>query len=292
MSLNEELKVDFCGIEAEHVERAVAANCPAKWILGSRGSRETDTIYLFCFPFAGGGASVFAKWPSSFPSHITVCPIQYPGRENRWGQPGFASLETLVETMANDLAPFWLGRFAFLGHSFGALVAFELARALSRRGHSAPLRLFLSGARAPHLPPKEPIHELPDQDFLNKLCEYNGMPNEILQSTDLMPVLLPIIREDFRLFEQYRYQSAPLIPVPISAFGGLKDENVPIADLLAWSSQTSKAFRSRFFEGDHFFLFDPQFKIVSYIVEDLEAAAGNSNGSSRLGEIGQEVRHE
>ena len=283
MSSNTESKADFSDLDSGHVERAALANQSVIWIPGLRGSRATDAIHLFCFPFAGGGASVFAKWSATFPKHITVCPIQYPGRENRWGESGFTSLESLVATMANDLAPFWLGRFAFLGHSFGAIIAFELARTLSRKGYPAPQRLFLSGARAPHLPPKAPIHELPDQGFLNKLCEYNGIPDEVLENTDLMRVLLPIIREDFRLIEQHRYQSAPPISVPISVFGGLKDKNVPIADLLAWSSHTSKAFRSRFFEGDHFFLFNDQPKIVSNIVEDLEASAGSSNGSSRLG---------
>ncbi len=272
--------------------RVAPANRVSKWAKGLRRDYASDAIHLFCFPFAGGGASAFANWTSSFPAHIQVCPIQYPGREDRWGESGFDSMESLIETLGNDITPFLPARFAFLGHSFGALVAFELVRFLSRQGTHDPLRLFLSGTRAPHLAPKEPIHELPDQDFLKKLCEYNGMPDEVLQSADLMSVLLPIIREDFRLFEQYRYQSAPLIPVPVSVFGGLKDKNVPIADLLAWSSETSKVFRSRFLEGDHFFLFDSQSKIVNYIVEDLEAAAGSSKGSSRMGERGEGVRHE
>jgi surfactin synthase thioesterase subunit len=284
---------DCSVVESSRAGDPVAANdSPGKWIPRCPTASKSNAVRLFCFPFAGGGASAFAKWRSSFPDTVEVCPIQYPGREERWGEPGFGSVESLVEALANDLAPFWVGRFAFFGHSFGALVAFELARALSWRGDPVPLRLFLSAARAPQLPPRESIHELPDQDFLNKLCQYNGMPDEVLRNADLMSVILPMIREDFRLFEQHCFHSAPPIPVPISVFGGLKDGNVPAGDLLAWFSQTNKGFRSRFLEGDHFFLFDARSKFVSYIVEDLEVSAGEIDRLSSFGERTDVDRHE
>jgi surfactin synthase thioesterase subunit len=277
MSVNAKSTADMSLAAAVPGGSVAAAGCTARWVKELSTGHEAHATRLFCFPFAGGGASAFAQWASVFPPDVAVCPIQYPGREDRWGEPGFASLEGFVEALAEDLTPHLSGRFAFLGHSFGALVAYELTCALQRRGRPTPLRLFISAARAPHLPPKEPIHELPERDFLNKLCEFDGMPDEVLRSTELLPVVLPIIREDFRLFEQYRFGSASPLPVPISVFGGLGDGNVPIADLLAWSSQTSKAFRSRFLEGHHFFLFDSPSRIVSYIAEDIEAAAGDSN---------------
>jgi surfactin synthase thioesterase subunit len=286
MSLKAELKVDYSPAEALAGGKTASAQNPARWVKGLRDNLDAGTIRLFCFPFAGGGASAFAGWAASFPNQIAVCPVQYPGREDRWGEPSFSSLKSLVETLADDLEPYWRGRFAFLGHSFGALVAFELARALERRGLPNPVRLFISAVRAPHLPLKESIHELPEQDFLNKLCEFDGMPEAVMRSKDLLEVVLPIIKEDFRLFEQYRFESTPPLPIPISVFGGLRDTNVPVGDLLAWSGQTSKAFRSRFLEGHHFFLFDSQSKIVSYILEDLEAAAGNGDALSIVGERG------
>lgn len=36
---------------------------------------------LFCFPFAGGGASAYNSWIQKMQGKITVCPIQLPGRE-------------------------------------------------------------------------------------------------------------------------------------------------------------------------------------------------------------------
>lgn len=252
-------------------------HAPQTWIRGRTGGRAEAAIRLLCFPFAGGGASAFGGWQSCFPDKVEVCAIQYPGREIRWGEAPPESLDGLVSEMAEDLEAFWeAGPFALLGHSYGALVAFELARSLVARGAPIPLRLFLSGARAPHLLARQPMHGLPDREFLARLRRYDGMPEEVLRDRDLMALSLPILRHDFRLFESHRYREAdPLpgpLPVPLSVFGGLGDANVPIADLLAWSVQTGKAFRSRFFEGNHFFLFRSVPAVTEAIVTDLAAA--------------------
>lgn len=274
----------FFPIRTAAAEVSAIDNSLRKWCPSFSDNHNPDSIYLFCFPFAGGGASAFAKWASIFPKHIVICPVQYPGRENRWGEAPANSLSSLVESLANDLKDCWRKRFAFLGHSFGALVAFELTHTLAERGQPTPLRLFLTGARAPQLPPKELTDELSDESFLAKLRQYNGMPDEALENDDLIEAVLPIIRSDFRLLEQHRHKDTAPLSVPISAFGGLQDLNVSIAELLPWSSQTSKTFRSRFLKGNHFFLFDSVRAIASYVAEDLEASTGSALRLNTLSE--------
>ncbi|MEA2904734.1 MAG: hypothetical protein QOI12_2121 [Alphaproteobacteria bacterium] len=247
----------------------------ARWI--RRPQHGEAGIRLLCFPHAGGGASAFAAWQSAFAlcqaqfsPAIDILPVQYPGRENRWGEPLCGDLAELVEALAHDLASVWGQPCAFFGHSFGALVAFELARALLPNGQQ-PLLLFLSGARAPYLPPRPPIHALPDAAFVEKLREFDGMPDALLHNAELMQLALPIIRSDFRAFETYRFAAGTPLPVPVSVFGGLQDLTVPVSDLLAWSSLTSNAFRSRFFRGDHFFLYREVKAIAAHVATDLAA---------------------
>ena len=57
-------------------------------------------VRLFCLPFAGGGASVYRLWGATLPSWIEVCPIQPPGREDRYREPPFTSLTALARTAA------------------------------------------------------------------------------------------------------------------------------------------------------------------------------------------------
>ena len=250
-----------------------------QWCPNLPENPSANTTYIFSFPFAGGGASAFSKWSSRFPEHIQICPVQYPGRENRWGQPLASNLLELIQELADTFDGKWPRSFAFLGHSFGALVAFELARKLVDQGQTPPLRLFMTGARAPHLALKESIHKLEDDRFLVKLRQYDGLPAEILSNDDLLKVVVPVIKNDFRLFEEHRFQNQPLLPVPISAFGAIDDRNVSIADVLAWSSLTSKTFRARFLKGNHFFLFDAIASVAPQILDDLEAS--NSGAAYR-----------
>ena len=45
--------------------------------------RPTTRLRLFCFPYAGGGASVFRNWLPYAAGEVEICPVQLPGREER-----------------------------------------------------------------------------------------------------------------------------------------------------------------------------------------------------------------
>src|SRR5262245_29976727 len=102
---------------------------------------------LYCFPFAGGTAAVFHGWRVNPPAGVAVHAVEYPGHGARWGEPADETVEDLAGRLADELHP----PYALLGHSFGALVAFQVARRLRDLGAPAPARLVVSAARAPHL---------------------------------------------------------------------------------------------------------------------------------------------
>ncbi|MDQ3895919.1 MAG: alpha/beta fold hydrolase [Actinomycetota bacterium] len=227
---------------------------------------------LFCFSFAGGSASSFFTWRGRTEG-FQICPIEYPGRATRWRDPPASTLVGLAADITADLAPDLVGSYALFGHSFGATVAFEVARAIVGAKHRPPLTLCISGARAPQLPPREPIHQLPDQEFLVELLRYGGVPEELRENDEMLGIMMPTVREDFRLFEQYEFRPSGPLPVPISVFGGLSDFAVPIGDLLAWQEHTTKSFRCHFYSGGHFFLYDDGVPIVHDIGEDVTGTA-------------------
>jgi medium-chain acyl-[acyl-carrier-protein] hydrolase len=229
-------------------------------------------LRLFCFPFAGGTASSYSAWRKQSDNGFEVCPIEYPGRGSRFKESGCETLAKLVETIGADLRSQLQQPYALLGHSFGGIVAFELARLLNSSNSPMPVRLFISAIRAPHLRQPEKIHDLQEQEFLSKLMSYDGVPQEVLKNSELLSLVVPIIRHDFRLYERYVYRNDDPLPVPISVFGGLQDTKVPAADLMAWSRHTRKSFRCRFFSGGHFFLYDPRFPVMREIQNDINAS--------------------
>ena len=60
-------------------------------------------LRLFCLPFAGGGASIYRTWGKLLGSTVEVCPVQLPGRENRFSEPAFKNAQALAQALANQL---------------------------------------------------------------------------------------------------------------------------------------------------------------------------------------------
>jgi medium-chain acyl-[acyl-carrier-protein] hydrolase len=244
------------------------------WLAVSK-PKAAATVRLFCFPYAGGSASLFRRWSLTLPAHVEVCPVQLPGRESRFREKPFTRCMPLVEALAEALRPELDKPFAFFGHSMGALLAFELARLLRQLHGLSPVHLFVSGRRAPQTgPDDEQLHSLPDAALLEALGRLKGTPPQILENAELMELLLPMLRADFAVCETYRYTPQPPLSCPITVFGGLHDPKASREHLDAWSGQTSAAFRMRMFAGDHFFLHSVEASLLQALSEELSEELG------------------
>jgi surfactin synthase thioesterase subunit len=231
-------------------------------------------IRLFCFPYAGGGASLFRAWSEYLPQDIEVCPVQLPGREKRLLETPFSHMPALIDMLVSILLPYIDMPYALFGHSMGALICFELARRLYLAEHiSEPVHLLISGHHAPQLPdPTMPIYYLPDPEFIEGLRRLKGTPEEMLQNEELLPLLLPVLRADFSLCEMYKYIHLEPLRCPITVFGGSQDLEAPPDTLVAWREQTSGPFKVHLFSGDHFFLHQEQPALLEALSLDLFAS--------------------
>ena len=227
-------------------------------------------LRLFCFPYAGGGASIFRTWSEILPPQIEVCPVQLPGRESRLLEAPFSQLFLLIEPLAQALLPYLYMPCAFFGHSMGALISFELAHYLRQQYDLSPVHLFVSARRAPQLIARDaPIHHLPEPQFVEELRRLKGTPEEVLQTSELLQLLIPFLRADFAMCETYLYTPGEPLTCPISVFGGLQDEEVSRDMLTAWHEQTRGSFKLRLFVGDHFFLHAARASLVQALLQDL-----------------------
>jgi medium-chain acyl-[acyl-carrier-protein] hydrolase len=225
------------------------------WFLTFNPSQQAR-LRLFCFPYAGGGASIYRQWPGLLPAQVEICPVTLPGREMRLREKAYTRLPPLVEALAEALLPALDKPFAFFGHSMGGLIAFETARALRRRGLPQPLHLFIAARPAPQLVRADPpLSHLPDAAFASELQRrYAGIPAAVLQDPELMALYLPILRADLELLETYHYQAEAPLDCPISTYGGMQDSMVTPDRIAPWQKQTAGSFSRALFPGGHFFL--------------------------------------
>lgn len=253
----------------------------SSWFLNTH-SGSAAKLRLFCFPYAGGGASVFNNWKRELPADIHVCPVQLPGRESRVLEEPMDSVEAIVHSLVSEFKPFLHTPFAFFGHSMGALIAFETARQLHFKHHVAPIHLFVSGKTAPHLPyPRKSLHTLPDDQFKIELQLMQGTPEEVLQNDELMDIVMPPLRADFTAVETYLYRPGEVLPCPISVFGGLEDHDVSIESLQAWQEHTKNSFQVQMLGGNHFFLHKQEQEIIGSVLHELltQIRRGATGGS-------------
>jgi medium-chain acyl-[acyl-carrier-protein] hydrolase len=164
-------------------------------------------------------------------------------------------MDLLVQDLAPAISPLLDKPFAFFGHSMGAMISFELTRALRRAGAPLPALLFVSGRGAPHLlDPYPQTYDLPEEEFIEELRSLNGSPREVLEHPELMKLMIPLLRADFAVCQTYVYSAEPPLDCPIIGLGGLDDHEVERHLLEPWSEHTTAAFKLRMLPGDHFFV--------------------------------------
>lgn len=233
-------------------------------------SNLRSNVRLFCFPYSGASASIYYSWSAMLPESIEVCPVQYPGHGTRVGEALITEISDLVDGLSEALIPFWDKPFAFFGHSMGALVSFELARRLRVQNTFKPIYLFVSGHNAPHLPDnQEPLHKLPEVQFIERLRKLNGTPDDVLENQELRDLVLPILRADFQVSETYEFVPGPPFETPICACGGLEDPYTSREGLEAWKEHTLGSASARMFPGDHFYLNGSKIMLLQVIAREL-----------------------
>lgn len=183
--------------------------------------------------------------------------MELPGRGRLFTTPAARRIDILVEALSDEIRPYLNGRFAFFGHSMGALVSFELARALRAKDGVEPIALYVAAQIAPQLPNDGPLlHKLSDVELRAELRRRGGTPQEVLANDDFMALLLPTLRADFEVCETYAYSKDAPLSCPIIAYGGADDPQVREDDLKAWAELTTGAFALAILPGGHFFIDD------------------------------------
>ncbi|ALF89846.1 MULTISPECIES: thioesterase II family protein [Ralstonia solanacearum species complex] len=227
---------------------------------------------VFCFPYAGAGASLYRDWERLGSAGVQACPVQLPGRESRRNETAVEDMEVLADRLLEEMAD-WLDQpepFAFFGYSMGGILAYVLASRLLKRGRRMPSAVCVSACRPPQLLGRMPrLHGLDDSAFMEAVKGFGGLHETVLAEPELLEYVLPTLRSDFGLLESYRHAEAPPLPVPLIVYGGTHDPIAARGELSQWRRYTSGPFQLRLFQGGHFFLNAMRAQLWQTLVSDL-----------------------
>ncbi len=217
-------------------------------------------VNLFCIPYAGGSArAIYGKWANAMNPMIKVIPLELAGHGHRMAEPLDQDIKSIVDDLLNTISHQIEKRpYALYAHSMGTVIAYELAVAARNAGLPQPVALFLSGRQPPHYQYAkiEDTHLLPDKAFIEKIIRLGGTPIEVFQSKDLVKLFLPILRNDYRIIEQYRFTGPPVsFDTDLLFFGGNQDHYLSNkAAISEWKWYTSRSYEFHEFQGGHFFI--------------------------------------
>lgn len=242
------------------------------WMRGFHQAPESRTR-LLCLPHAGGSASFYFPVSAALSPDVEVMAVQYPGRQERRSEPAVGTVADLADRVHAVVSELDDRPLAIFGHSMGAILGFELARRLEADGRP-PAVLFASGRRGPGTHRTESVHLRDDEGLVAELKSLSGTNTALLGDEEILRMILPAIRNDYRAIETYERPPGAPLGVPIVALIGDDDPKSSVEEAKAWAEETTGDFSMRVFPGGHFYLAGQQKAVLEEIRERMRVYAG------------------
>ncbi|MFF2655495.1 thioesterase II family protein [Streptomyces sp. NPDC058045] len=208
---------------------------------------------VLCLPHAGGAATAYQELSAALPPEISAATAQYPGRQDRRLEPCPATVDGYVGPIVASLAEMQDLPISIFGHSFGATLAYEVARACQAR--SIPVsRLIVSGRRAPADQVEIGLSGRSDRAIIQELRFLRATDDRLLDDEDVQKLILPALRGDYSAIERYTFKPGEMLSCPITALVGDHDPKATPAEAAKWAEYTEGEFQLEVFPGGHFYL--------------------------------------
>ena len=220
-------------------------------------------LRLYCLPYAGGNASIYASFKDKIGDEIELVAIQLPGRSERMFEEAFTDMDALVETIYRQIASTLHEPFAFCGYSMGGVIAYALTRKIEMYSRYRPEFTIISATKPVELLTQNKKHMLNDDALIDVLKTYKASPEAVLESRELMDLLLPTIRADYQLIETYKAPEGRRLETPLILFNS--EEDMSKETICAWQKYFKYDAKYITFEGGHFFIHTQGDKMIEEI---------------------------
>jgi acyl transferase domain-containing protein/NADPH:quinone reductase-like Zn-dependent oxidoreductase/surfactin synthase thioesterase subunit len=238
------------------------------WLIRGCGSADAP-CRLVCFHPMGVGVSFFTNFLLNPPKNYDILAVQTPGRETRAAEPVLESVASLVDQIVPMLLPLLDRPTVFWGHSFGGVVAAEVIRGLGERHQREPHHLVVSGTLPLHL-----VRLLQARETLLKAmvtdnsAEYLISLSRYVDDAEFIKAILPLMRRDYPILKNYRYQPGAPLDCSITAFAARQDDMVYTDEIREWSQHTRAGFDLIEVDGDHWFV-NRNRKLITARLEEI-----------------------
>ena len=109
------------------------ASSPEQW-LSCPVARPHARATLVCFPYAGAGVAAYAPWGRRLDPRMELHIVALPGRGRRLREAPERRLDVVLSALCAAFSSLPDRPTVFMGHSLGAMLAYESVRLLWERG--------------------------------------------------------------------------------------------------------------------------------------------------------------
>ncbi|MFC1607187.1 thioesterase II family protein [Candidatus Latescibacterota bacterium] len=261
------------------------------WIASER-FRPTATVRLFCFPYMGGGASVYKDWADLLPDFVEVCALQPPGREDRIHEPAILDKDQMFSEMIDVILARSDKPFVFYGHSIGGGISIHLAEVLAQEYGKTPAHVMIGAL--PHIT-RFPqaltqlfggIADEITEDWVLDLLEKLEVAEFLRTDPEWVREVMPAISADAHIVKamldtQQTNNITESYPFPLTVFAGQTDSLYQKEHMLVWKNYLAgdRQIPVKFLPGGHLFISERKplkalIKLVTEIVEHVNEEGG------------------
>lgn len=246
----------------------------SEWFLADDDPRFGDApVQVVCFPHAGGDPVSFVRWQRQFGEAAQLLGVTTPG----WVRSTVADLAALADRAAEAVRSLPSRTTILFGHSFGGLIAFEVARRL--RARTELTDLIASGCSAPCRMPSARVvrvAQLKGREFAEGVAFFGGLPPEVVAAEELYELLLPRLIADFRMVASFCYRSEPPLQIPVHLVNGVDDPHIRGDALIGWEAESVMPMQQRVTAGGHFY-FEPDPSFLLGLIHQVVATRSDAS---------------
>ena len=220
-------------------------------------------LRLFCFPYAGGNASMYYPLKENIGEEIELVAVQLPGRSERMFEEAYTDMDALVEKLYRQIKPALHEPFALCGYSMGGVIAYALTKKIEEFSKYRPEFTIISATKPMTLLNQSTNHTLSDDGLIDILRAHKASPEEVLESKELMALVLPTIRADYQLIETYKVKNGPPLETRLVLFNSEEDMDKETIHL--WEEYFKNKATYVGFEDGHFFIHTQTEKFIKEI---------------------------
>ena len=221
-----------------------------------------DGVQLFCFPYAGGNASIYYPWKTKIHNNIGLFAVQLPGRANLYTEDLIVDLNILLDILYKEIKPYLDKPFAFFGHSMGGYIAYALTAYIEKVSKQKPNFIIISATRPPNFYYDMKDYLLSNEELKEKLKDNDATPNELLNSKELMDIILPIYRADCKLLATNKIIKQE---IKTKAFLFNSEEDIEKKNMMEWQEYFAQEIEYIKFDEGHFFIHKKEEDVIKKI---------------------------